>query len=261
LKKTESNAWFKHWFNTQDYLDLYKHRDDTDASKIIKLLFKHITLKKNAEVLDLACGNGRHSVLFARKGFNVTGIDLSKYLISCANEKRKTDYYRYHKKLSFEIGDMRNIAHVKEFDLIVNIFSSFGYFENGKDNEKVIKSISRALKPNGYFLFDFLNKDFLLKNLVPYDIKKEKNKIIIQIRSITDGFVQKNILIIKNNPDETKYPVLNRYMEKIKLYSLDDFKSIYLRSGLKIIKIFGDYEGKNYIKNKSERLIILAGKI
>jgi SAM-dependent methyltransferase len=182
-------------------------------------------------------------------------------LISRANEKRETDYHKYKKMLSFEIGDMRNIAHLKEFNLIVNLFSSFGYFINGKDNEKVIKSISRALKPNGYFLFDFLNKDYLIKNIVPYSIKKEKDKIIVQIRNITDGFVEKNILIIKNNPNKEKCPVLNRYMEKIKLYSLEDFKRMFSKSGLKIIKIFGNYEGKNFIKNRSERLIILAGKI
>jgi len=261
LKKAENNAWYKKWFNTQEYLDLYKHRDNTDAIKIINLLFKNIYLKKGAKVLDLACGNGRHSVLFAKKGYNVTGIDLSKYLISRANEKRETDYHKYKQMLSFEIGDMRNIARLKEFDLIVNLFSSFGYFNNRIDNEKVIKSIARALKPKGYFLFDFLNKDYLIKNLVPYSIKKEKDKIIVQIRNIADGFVEKNILIIKNNPKKEKCPVLNRYMEKIKLYSLEDFKIMYSRFGLKFIKIFGDYEGKNFIKNKSERLIILAGKI
>lgn len=260
MKRAENKPWFKQWFNTQEYLELYKHRDDTDASKIIKLLFKNIKLNKDAKVLDLACGNGRHSVLFAKKGFNVTGIDLSKYLINRANEKRRTDYYKYKRKLSFEIGDMRNIAHSKEFDLIVNLFSSFGYFENGKDNENVIKSISRALNTNGYFLFDFLNRYYLLKNLVPYDIKKEKDKIIIQIRGFTNGYVEKSILIVKNSK-KTKIPILNRYKEKIRLYSLDDFRNMFSQSGLKIIKTFGDYEGRKYIKSKSERLIILARKI
>ncbi len=98
MKKIQ--PWFKEWFNTQEYLDLYKHRDDTDeASKIIKLLFNNISLPKDAKILDLACGNGRHSVLFAKKGFSVTGIDLSKYLISKAEERRKKEYSRYSKRL------------------------------------------------------------------------------------------------------------------------------------------------------------------
>jgi SAM-dependent methyltransferase len=261
LKKNLNDTWFKEWFNTQEYLDLYKHRDNTDAGRIIRLLFKNINLKKNAKVLDLACGNGRHSVLFAKKGYKVTGVDLSKYLISRANEKRKTDYFKYRQMLKFEIGDMRHIAHSNEFDLIVNIFSSFGYFESEKDNENVIKSIARALKRNGYFLFDFLNKDYLLKNLVPYDIKKEKGKVIIQIRNITDGFVEKSIIIIKNSPNSEKCPILNRYMEKIRLYSLENFRKMFAPSGLKILDVFGNYDGKKYINYKSERLIILAKKI
>lgn len=261
MKKSNNSIWFKKWFNTQEYLDLYRHRDDSDASKIIKLLFNNITLDKEAKVLDLACGNGRHSVLFAKKGFKVTGIDLSSFLISRAKLQLKSEYSRYRKNLEFEIGDMRNISHSKEFDLVVNIFSSFGYFDRRIDNEKVLKSISNALKQNGYFLFDFLNKDYLLKNLIPLDIRKEDKKIIIQVRNITEGFVEKNILILKNNLKNGKYPVLNSYKEKIRLYSLEDFKIMFLRFGLKIMKIFGDYEGKNYNKSKSERLIILAKKI
>jgi SAM-dependent methyltransferase len=258
LKKIQ--PWFKEWFNTQEYLDLYKHRDDTDAAKIIKLLFENIKLPKNAKVLDLACGNGRHSVLFAKKGFSVTGIDLSGYLISKAEEKRKKEYSKYSKRLKFEIGDMRHIRHKNEFNLVVNLFSSFGYFDNEKDNFDVLKSIARALVHGGYFFLDFLNSGYLLNNLVPYDVKKERGKTIVQIRSFINGFVEKNIIIIKNNPSAGKSPVVNRYKEKIRLYSISDFRKMFAQNGLNILKVFGSYSGNSYNNEKSERLIILAQK-
>jgi len=260
LKKAEQDKWFRKWFNTQDYLDLYKHRDTKDAAKILKLLFANISIPKGSKVLDLACGSGRHSLLIARKGYNVTGIDLSKYLISKAKEKLKNEYSGCRNRLSFEIGDMRNIKHKNEFELIVNIFSSFGYFEKQSDNVKVIKSISSALKKNGWFLFDFLNRDYLIKHLVPLNIKRENNKILVQVRNITDGFVEKNIFILKNNSARDPYPVLNRYKEIIRLYSLNDFRKMFSAYKLKIIKVFGNYDGAKFVKSKSERLIILAQK-
>jgi SAM-dependent methyltransferase len=249
LKRTKQDKWFTKWFSTQDYLDLYKHRDTRDAAKILKLLFSNVSIPKGTKILDLACGNGRHSLLIARKGYNVTGIDLSRYLIGKAKKKLKDEYSGSRDRLSFEIGDMRRIVHKNEFGLVVNIFTSFGYFEKHSDNVKVIKSISAALKKNGWFLFDFLNRDYLVKHIVPFDIKKENKRIIVQLRNIADGFVEKNIFILKNDK------------EKIRLYSLIDFRHMFSANKLKIVRVFGNYDGAKFIKSKSERLILLAQKI
>lgn len=259
--KNSNDQWFKRWFSTQDYLDLYKHRNSHDAKKIVSLVLKHVKLSKGANVLDLACGNGRHSVLFAEKGFNVTGIDLSKYLISQARKKLSTDYTGYKNSMRFEIQDMRNLKHKSEFDIVVNLFTSFGYFKNDSDNVKVIRSVARALKRGGHFLLDFLNRDYLIKNLVLYDIKKFNRKLIVQIRAIKGSIVEKKIIIIKSSRAKNGYPLFNQYKEKIKLYSLNDFKVMFNKHGLNIIKVFGTYAGNRFTKGKSERLIIIARKV
>jgi SAM-dependent methyltransferase len=253
------DKWFEKWFNTQDYLDLYKHRDARDAKKIVTLILKNLKLPKGSKVLDLACGNGRHSVLFAQKGFDVTGLDLSPLLINQAKSKLNTDYKKYKKHMRFVMGDMRNIPYNHEFDLIVNLFSSFGYFDKDSDNIKVIKSISAALKKGGYFFFDFLNANYLRKHLVPFDVKSGNHNMIIQVREITAGFVKKDIVIIKNSKN-LKYPQIHNFYEKIKLYSLQDFRSFFRKNGLKILKTFGNYRGNKYNTKNSERLIILAQK-
>src|SRR5690349_15974356 len=103
MPKGKADNWFKTWFNTKHYLELYKHRDNKDAKKIVTLISKNISLPKGSKVLDLACGNGRHSILFARKGFNVLGIDLSPYLIGEANKKLRSEYLSHKNKLEFEI--------------------------------------------------------------------------------------------------------------------------------------------------------------
>ena len=256
-----SANWFKNWFNSQLYLDLYKHRDNRDAKKIVSLITKNIRLPKGSEVLDLACGNGRHSLLFAKKGYKVTGADLSDYLIRQARKLLKSDYSKSRKNLEFEIRDMRHISYSDKFELVVNLFSSFGYFGKDSENFSVIKGISKSLKKNGYFFLDFLNADFLNANLVPFDISTRNDYVIIQVRNIKSGYVTKQIFFIRNSVNKNSVPLINHYLEKIRLYSLTDFKKMYHKAGLKIIETYGNYSGEKYSKNKSERLIILAKKI
>jgi SAM-dependent methyltransferase len=256
----QNNAWYKTWFNSQYYLDLYKHRDTTDAKKIISLLFKNIKLKRGSKILDLACGNGRHSILFAKRGYNVTGIDLSGYLILHAKKKLKNEYEKFKDNLKFEIKDMRDIEHVSEFDMVVNLFTSFGYFIKHSDNQKVIKGISSALKPGGYFIFDFLNSIYLKKNLVQFDTTKFDSKAAVQVRAIVNDTVIKEIYIISARKPKHYYPDIAHYTEKIKLYTIDDIEKMFIKYGLKIEKKFGDYNGSQFHKNRSKRLIIIAKK-
>jgi SAM-dependent methyltransferase len=256
----QNDTWFKSWFNSPDYLQLYEHRDNKDAKKLVSLLFKNIKLNKGAKILDLACGNGRHSILFAKKGYQTTGLDLSEYLISRAEKKLKNEYAEYNDNLQFEIKDMRKINHVGEFDLIVNMFTSFGYFSSDGDNEKVIKGVSRALKTGGHFFFDFLNSTYLKNNLVPFDIKKVNGKSAIQIRTISGGYVSKEIYFLSDRKPKHYYPGIIHFTERIKLYSFRDFKKIFAKYNLKLLYVFGDYRGTKFNEKKSKRLIIIAKK-
>ena len=118
----QSEDWFKTWFDTEYYHLLYKDRNDAEADVFIKHLFHSLNLKKEATVLDLACGKGRHSLVINELGFNVTGVDLSENSIKeaskCENEK-----------LSFAVNDMRMPLEGQNFDVVVNLFTSFGYFQ------------------------------------------------------------------------------------------------------------------------------------
>lgn len=254
----ERNEWFKSWFNTQDYLDLYKHRDNKDAQRVIRLLFRNIKLPAGANVLDLACGNGRHSVLFAEKGYCTLGIDLSAHMIRKARRAYKAGF---GKNLRFEIGDMRRFGHKHEFDLVVNLFSSFGYFDRKSENEKVIKSVSGSLRKGGFFCFDFFNSSYLRKKLKPFSFEKRKNETILQLRYIRSNISIKTILILDDNPAKNNKQDFRRFDERVRLFDAADFRIMFKKSGLKILKQFGDYSGNPFVRAKSERLIILAQKV
>lgn len=251
--------WYESWFSQKEYLEIYSHRDIRDAHKIVSLITSLIDLPDKSRVLDVACGNGRHSILFAQRGFLVTGIDISGFLINEAKKLTKKQD-RIRQNLNFIKMDMREINLEEKFDLAVNLFTSFGYFEKDSDNFKVIEGISRNLKKGGYFFFDFLNPLYVRKNLKTLTISRLKSKIIIQVREINNLYVKKNILIIRNSSPEKRLLLMDKFYEQIRLYSLKELKKMFRANGLKITSLLGDYVGRDFDSQESERLIIIARK-
>ena len=86
--------WFEHWFNSKEYLNVYKHRDDKDAEELVNLVLNNISLSNDSQLLDLAAGSGRHDILFAKRGFNVTAVDLSENLLSLAEENAISEHHQ-----------------------------------------------------------------------------------------------------------------------------------------------------------------------
>ena len=244
--------WFKKWFSSKFYLDLYQHRDEEDARWIINLLQRNISVYSKSKVLDIACGSGRHSIELARRGFDVTGFDLSEYLIGEA-KKNLVNSKERDLKVKFLIKDMRKFNFKNSFDIAVNIFTSFGYFESDEENSKVFENVSNSLRKDGYFIFDFLNKNYLENHLVPTTRNKHGNITVVQKRIIENGFVKKNI-IIKAGKKESQFE------EVLKLYSLSEFKKMFSKYDLRINKLYGDYFGNKFNETESKRLIIIAQK-
>ncbi len=242
MKEENINNWYKDWFD-ENYLLLYNHRDNADALKQARLIVETLKPQKDAAILDLACGNGRHCRIFRDMGFNITGLDLSKSLIEngLSNDS----------ELSLIIGDMRNIP--GRYDLILSLFTSFGYFADDADNEKVISSVSGALNPGGRFWLDFLNPASVIDNLVPVSEKTLGEGIeVVESRSIENGTVHKVIKF-------TKGDIAKTYHERVKLYKRENLESFFNRNGIVVSGVFGNYSGNNWTE-KSERTIIYGIK-
>ena len=117
----ETEAWYASWFNTPYYHLLYKDRDHREAALFMNTLTSYLNLRVNDTILDLACGRGRHAKYLSRKGFDVTGVDLSEESIEYAKQFESA-------KLHFEIHDMC-LPYPQQFDAVFNLFTSYGYFE------------------------------------------------------------------------------------------------------------------------------------
>jgi SAM-dependent methyltransferase len=225
---------------------LYCHRDESEARFFIDNLFRELQLNKNSKVLDLACGKGRHSVYLAQKKIHVTGIDLSLNNISEASKHENSH-------LSFFTHDMRNAFPFNNFDVVLNLFTSFGYFENEKENIKVLESVSKALVPKGKLVIDFFNLNKVKECAVPFEEKEIAGVKFTVKREIENNFIAK---IISVSDKHEKH----HFEDIVLLLSLNDFEKYFSQTGFKIINLFGDYSLKPFDETHSDRLIIIAEK-
>ncbi len=109
------SGWFKDWFASDYYLKVYSHRNNDDADNLLKLILDNIEIPSNANILDAACGNGRHSLKFAELGYNVIGFDLSKTLLQVAQKNKSLSKYNPN----YLCSDIREIPIKFFFSLIL----------------------------------------------------------------------------------------------------------------------------------------------
>jgi len=238
--------WFKSWFDSPYYHLLYNHRDYSEAQQFIATLFEFLSLPKHTEVLDLACGKGRHAMQIHTLGYDVVGVDLSPQSIESANSMAESG-------LSFKTGDMRELPFNSEFDLIVNLFTSFGYFQQEGENIKVIESIAKTLRPKGRLVLDYLNVEKVEETL-PSEQKVKRGDITFHVRKeIHNGFIVKTIQFEDGNK---RY----EFKEHVKLLRVSDFKKIFIDCGFEVSSVFGDYELNLFDEKTSDRLIFIVQK-
>lgn len=243
------SEWYKDWFNSEEYLTVYKHRNDQDADKLLKLIFNNVDIPKKSNVLDAACGAGRHSIQLAKNGFNVTGFDLSDTLLKIA----KINAVKQKADINFINSDIRNFYSKTNFSLIVNLFTSFGYFDSDDENFKFFENAFSMLLEGGYLVFDYFNSNYLMSNLVPISQKQIGDLNITEKRTINNNRVKKEIIIKKNS-------LTKSFIESVKLYDFSTILSKFEEIGYKNFKIFGDFEGDSFNELNSDRLIIICQK-
>ncbi len=234
--------WFVSWFNTPFYHILYKHRDDTEAKEFIQHLTAFLHLKKGNSILDLACGKGRHSVYLNSLGFNVIGADLSKNSIAHAKQFE-------NKTLSFEVHDMRHSFETK-FDVILNLFTSFGFFKEDKEDIKVLQNIKKGLKSNGLAVIDFMNAKKVIKNLVQEEVQLIDGIKFKIKRYLDSGFIVKEINFNFNGEQHT-------YYERVKILTIDKINEYVNKVNFKIKHTFGNYQLNSFNEETSDRLILV----
>jgi len=235
--------WFENWFDSPYYDLLYSKRNEEEASNFIDKLLQNIPVL-NGPVLDLACGKGRHAVYLHRKGFEVIGTDLSKRSIE---EAKKHQF----PGLEFYIQDMRKPLVHKKFGLILNLFTSIGYFDDVQDNLKVLNAVKKMLLPNGTFVLDYFNKEKIISTLVTSEKKHFSNANFLINRKIEENFVIKDIYLETENGSE-------HFQEKVYLFDMAELQTMMGKVGLYTRQTYGNYNLSPFDEHLSDRTIIIA---
>ena len=241
-------SWFKDWFNSPYYHQLYFNRDETEAAAFINKLIEYLKPGPGSYMLDVACGKGRHALQLANKGFDVTGIDLSEDSIK---EALTFEYENLH----FYQHDMRLPFRINYYDYAFNFFTSFGYFQTQRENDNAIRTIAQSLKPSGTFVMDYLNVHYAEDHLVHRSEKTIDgvNFIITKWHDETHFF--KKIMVEDEALEE---PLI--FTEKVSKFTIGDFTEMFAYQGMQIKEVFGDYNFSAYSITKAPRLIMIAEK-
>lgn len=239
----KKEAWFKEWFDTSFYHQLYANRSETEAAAFIDELVAELQPPPGSSMLDLGCGAGRHAKQLASHGFQVTGVDLAQSSILAAKRIQTpgAQFYRHDMRLPFGVS---------RFHYVFSFFTSFGYFKSPLENNVVINHIYKSLKDGGTVVMDYLSVKYSEDRLVSAE-KKEIDGIVYHITRWSDStHFYKKIEVDKHE-----------YTEQVEKLRLEDFDILFKKNGLKLRKVFGDYTLGSYDPDLSTRLIMVAEKL
>lgn len=241
------SEWFANWFNSPYYHQLYQHRNQEEAASFIDNLLHYLQPPAGSSMIDIACGEGRHALSLAEKGYEVAGIDLATASIQKARQYQLPN-------LSFYVQDMRLPFYINYFDYAFNFFTSFGYFDSPRDHQAAAHQFANCLKPGGTLVIDYLNEVKSRKELVPEETVQRDERTFHIKRFIDEGYFIKEICF------EDAEGKSRHYQERVAAFGLKDFERLFGNSGLSLKQTFGDYALGAFDAARSPRLILIFEK-
>jgi SAM-dependent methyltransferase len=201
------------------------------------------------KVLDLCCGPGRHTVALAKRGFAVTAVDRTRFLL----EHARARVAQANLSVEFVLEDMRRFRRPATFDLIINFFTSFGYFEDQADDFRVLELICENLRPSGVFVLEMVSKERLAREFQATTSRKLPNgDVLFERHEIVDDWtrVRNRLTLIRAGSTRT-FEFTHR------IYSGQEMKALLVSSGLACVRVYGDLDGGSYDFD-AQRLVAVA---
>ncbi len=218
-----------------------------EVDSVISLL----GIEPGASVLDLCCGVGRHSLELARRGFRVTGVDRTAAYLQTARQNAATEDL----EVEFIQADMREFVRPVAFDAAINLFTSFGYFEDPDEDRQVADALCRSLKPGGALVMELMGKEVLARIFLPCDWQElPDGSLFLQERVVKRDWTWiENRWILVKDGQRREYEISHR------LYDGAGLKQLLLDAGFESVALYGDLDRAAY-DTDARRLVALARK-
>ena len=225
------------WWQTgfgPGYLALYDgflaERTPVEVDQIERLL----KLRPPGRILDLPCGQGRHAIELARRGYDVTGVDLSPFMLGVARERAEASGVR----VRWLSGDMRVALHGETFDLVLNLFTSLGYFDDEADDRRVVRAAASMLEPGGRFLLEVINGQRIMGNFQEREWFTIGQTAVMERRSLD---VPTRRMVVERTVSSTAGEDIS--VHAVRLYSGPAVKTMLDGAGFNRVELYGDWDG------------------
>jgi SAM-dependent methyltransferase len=212
------------------YDDFLAERTPVEVDQIEALLQLHPPRR----ILDLPCGQGRHAIELARRGYQVTGVDLSPYMLGVAAERAEAARVR----VRWLAGDMREALPGETFDLILNLFTSLGYFDDEADDRRVVRAAASMLEPGGRFLLEVINGQRVIGNFQEREWFTVGQTAVMERRSLD---VSTRRMVVERTVSSTTGDDVS--VHTVRLYSGPAVKTMLEAAGFNRVELYGDWDG------------------
>lgn len=251
---------YEDWFKNPDFWVKYRPlMFDPDRMEDTGLEVTGIAelagLKSGDAVLDLCCGEGRHSLEFARRGYKVTGVDITDPYLNQAVKSAKAEAL----DIRFLKQDVREYTEENSFDFAMNYFTSFGYFDDPEDDLIFCRNVCKSLKPGGSFLIDTIGKETTALHFKETEWFERDGFCIMLEYSIPDGWTHIENRWMFVSADHENPGILHETKFRHRLYSALEMAELLDNAGFSEIRFFGGLDGRPY-DHRAERMLTLAVK-
>jgi SAM-dependent methyltransferase len=243
--------WYEGFFD-REWLDLLApdHAGGERTEKEVAFVVERLALEPGARILDLACGHGRHAVELARRGFRVTGFDLSEPSLELARGRAAAERV----ELDLVQGDMRELPWEGEFEAVLSLFTAFGYFSDKADDERVLAQVERVLRSGGSFLLDVVSLFVLARGFRTRHWEElEDGRTWLDARDYDHLTGRSNVTWTFVGPGGER----SELRHSLRIYTLPELAEMLDRAGLDVVEAWGSFEGEPY-GFESRRIIVHA---
>jgi ubiquinone/menaquinone biosynthesis C-methylase UbiE len=245
----------REWFEDESFWrEMYPHMFDEQrfatADKEVRKILKLTGVRRGA-VLDLCCGPGRHAIALAKRGFQVTAADRTRFLLNKARQRARSA----RAEVEFVRSDMRDFVRPDAYKLVLSMYTSFGYFDDKDDDRLVLRNIFTGLKPGGVCVIDVMGKERIAKILQPtHSTRYPDGTLLVELHEILDDWtrIRNEWILLRGNR-------VRRFKFHHTIYSGQELKDLLRRAGFADVRLYGDLDGQPYGPD-ALRLVAVARK-
>ncbi len=245
-------AWYEDdGFWTTFYPAMYHDARWQVAGEEVEGVVGLLGLEPGARVLDVCCGPGRHALALARQGLRVTGVDRTVPYLEIGRERAASEGL----EVEFVQEDVRGFQREGAFDAAVSLYTSFGYFEDPAEDQRVLRNLCQSLRPGGKLLMDMSGKEVLARVFQKQSwLELEDGTLFLVERTLQGGWEQienRWVLVRNGKRHEQRFTV--------RIYSGVELKAMMLAAGFDTVEVYGTLEGAPYDQN-ARRLVAVGSR-